>query len=110
PPDPAVEPEPEDTVELLDDVRVPPVELRLVAREVVQVVLAGRGIERPGRASEVADPVVRRPAVGGGRTPDVVVASPRPPRPARILEPGVLVARVAGDEVEYDRDRPARGL
>ena len=52
----AVEPEALDPVELLDEVRVPPVEVRLLGDEVVQVPLAGRRrrSSRPARRTSSA--------------------------------------------------------
>ena len=51
---PPVEPEPQDPVELLPYVLTPPVEVGLGGQEVVEVVLAGDGVECPGRAPELA--------------------------------------------------------
>ena len=69
-----VEPEAEDAVELVAHLVVPPVEIGLLGEVVVEVVLTGGVVERPGRAAEAADPVVRRRAVGLGVGPDVPVA------------------------------------
>src|SRR5207302_8962407 len=57
--DAAVEPEADDRLELRADVRVPPVEVRLLRREVVQVVHPALLVERPGgSAAECSAPVV----------------------------------------------------
>ena len=90
--DAALEPEAEDPLELGPHLRVPPVEIRLLLREVVQVVPPARLVELPGRPSaEDRLPVVRN-LVG----PDVEVG----PLP----EPWVLVGRVVRDEVEEYAD------
>ncbi len=81
--DAAVEPEPEDAVEGVAHLVVPPVQVGLLPQVVVQVVLAGRGVERPCRSAEAADPVVRRRAVGLGVGPDVPVAPCRRRRRSR---------------------------
>jgi len=43
--DAAIEPEPQDVLELLADLRVGPVEVRLLGREQVQVPLPGRAVD-----------------------------------------------------------------
>ena len=57
--DPAVEPPAHHRVDRLPDLRVLPVEVGLLAREQVQVVLAGRLVELPRRAGEERAPVGR---------------------------------------------------
>jgi hypothetical protein len=58
--DAAVEPVAEDAVELVADILVPPVEVRLGGREVVQIVGAAFLVPRPrGAAAERGAPVVR---------------------------------------------------
>jgi hypothetical protein len=108
--DATVEPEVEDVLELRADRVVPPVEVRLLAMEEVQVVLAASLIALPRRAAaEDAHPVVRRPAAGARVGPDVPVAMGRVAAAARGDEPRVLVARVVGDEVEHDADAALAG-
>ena len=51
-----------------------PVEFGLFLEELVEIILPGRRIERPGGAAEEALPVVGRPAIGRGVPPDVPVA------------------------------------
>ena len=67
----AVEPEGEDVLELAADVRIVPVQVRLVRREQVEIPLAGRpvgiGRPRPGRSAEVRDPVGRHPSPSAPR-------------------------------------------
>src|SRR5207247_8458016 len=46
--DPAVEPEPQDPLELRVHGRLPPVQVRLGGQEAVQVVLAAGVVDRPG--------------------------------------------------------------
>ena len=71
PGDPAVEPEPEDLLELAAHVLVPPVQIRLLHQEVVQVVLAGPLVELPRPPAEDREPVVGRRAVGPWVAPHV---------------------------------------
>ena len=59
----AIEPEAIDVIEGVAHLRIPPVEVGLLGEKVMQVVLAGPGVERPGRAAEDAEPVVRWSAV-----------------------------------------------
>ena len=87
--------------------RVAPVEVRLLLQEGVVVVLAGRLVPLPGRAAEIAEPVVGRPAVGRRIAPDVPVAFRIVARGAALDEPGMLVGRVVGHEVEHQLE-PAR--
>src|SRR3954447_12703407 len=90
--DTAVEPEAENPVELLAHVLVPPVEVRLLGREVVQVVAAALAIPGPrGAAAERGEPVVRDPVL-----PHV--------EPGPFAEPRVAVGGVVRDEVEQDAD------
>src|SRR6478672_13428999 len=96
--DSTLEPEPEDLVELGTNFLVPPVEIRLLREEVVEVVLTALVVQRPGAASERRLPVVRRRAVRLRIAPDVPVAL------RRVVEPLVLVRRVVRDEVEHDAD------
>ena len=100
----------EDGVEGGADLVVPPVEIGLLGQMVVEVVLTGGRIERPGRAAEAAHPVVGRAAVGSGIGPDVPVALAGDPRRAGVDEPRVLVAGVVGDEVQKDPYAPLAGL
>ena len=88
----AVEPEAEDVVELITDGGVPPVEVGLLGRELVQVVLPPRAVVLPGGvAGEDRPPVVRDVL-----RPDVVLGP--------VAEPRVLVGGVVRDEVEPDLD------
>ncbi len=107
--DPAVQPEAQDPVELLDHGRVAPVEVGLFRQEQVHVVLAGGLVEGPGRAAEVADPVVGRAAVGARSGPDVVVAVVAVGTGEGVAEPGVGVAGMIGHQVDEDPQAPLAG-
>ncbi len=101
PVDSAVQPPVHHRVDRRPDVRVLPVEVGLLAREQVQVVLVGGGVELPGRPGEP-----RAPVVGLG-APPVPVALRVGATRARGGEPGVLVGGVVDHEVEDQLD-PAR--
>src|SRR5207237_7717028 len=64
PGDAAVEPEPIDRIEGIFDFGIPPVEVRLLGQEIVEIVLAAPFVERPGRPTKGAEPVVRMSSVG----------------------------------------------
>ena len=102
--DPTVEPGAEDRVERLAHVVVPPVQVRLLREEVVQVVLTRRAVEGPRGTAERAPPIVRRAAVGGGIGPDV---------PVPVLEPRARAARRGTTDADRScgsaRDRGSRG-
>jgi hypothetical protein len=103
----AVEPEPENVVDFVANVVVPPVQIGLVAEEVVQVILTAALVEFPRPfTAEHAHPVVRRGSIVLWIRPYVVVAVSRSAPGQRILKPGMLIARVVGNEVVEDPDPP----
>ncbi len=94
-----LEPEPDDLRDLVADLRVGDVEVRLVGVEAVQVVLAGLLVPRPVGALLVGEDdvagLLRRLLVG----PDVEVAVGRVRVRARRPEPRVLVGGVVHHQV-----------
>jgi hypothetical protein len=106
PVDAPVEPEPHDVVHRGLDLGVVPVQVGLLGEEQVEVPLLGGIVPRPGRAEgELRDPVVRW-LVGGAVAPDVPVTLGVVAARAGLLEPGVLVGRVVGDEVDQQLHAP----
>jgi hypothetical protein len=102
PVDATVEPEPQDRVELVDDLRVVPVEVRLGDVEQVQVPLAVLD-PLPGGPAERSRPVRRWDVAGG----PLAVAEPEPvalrrtlARGKRRLEPRVLPGAVVRHQVD----------
>lgn len=102
----ALEPEPQDGLELRVHIRVLPVEVRLLGGEEVQVPLAV-GHPGPGGAAEAGVPVAGRQgtvgaAAGAEDVPLAFGASGACRQ--RGLEPGVLVGGVVGGDVRDDPD------
>ena len=94
------QPEADQLADLVADLGRGDVEVRLVAVEAVQVVLAGLGVPGPEAALVAGEDLALR-AVGGDLVgPDVEVAEPRLTAAASRLEPGVLVGGVVDDEVD----------
>ncbi|MCY1227182.1 hypothetical protein D9M72_394440 [compost metagenome] len=89
---------------------VAPVEVGLLLQERMAVVLAGGRIEGPGRAAEIAEPVVGRPAVRCRVAPDVPVASRIAACAATLHEPRMTVRRVVGHEVQDELEPSRVGL
>ena len=104
----AVEPETQDRTELLANLGVGPVEVRLTRVEQVEVPLAVVDLG-PGRTTEDRFPVVRRTdrAVVGDRTLGEVEAGPLRRAGSglkRGLEPDVIPAAVVGHQIDQDAD------
>ena len=73
PVDSQVQPEPCHVEHRLPDLRVPPVQVGLMSQERMPVVLAGFGVEGPGRPAEHAHPVVGRGTIGLRVAPHIPV-------------------------------------
>ena len=104
--DTTAEPEPGHIVHCFADGRIPPVQVRLLTEERVEVVLAGALVVLPGRTAEQAEPVVREGAVRPGVAPEVPIPAGVRQGRARLLEPGVSVGRVIGHVVNDDTELP----
>ena len=109
PVDPAVGPEPERLQEVVADLTVFPVQVRLLRGEQVQVPLPVRDAV-PGRAAEQGGPV--RGRLGSVRAQPVAEDVPVPSRRSlrggqRLAEPGVAVGGVVRDDIDDDLD-PSR--
>jgi hypothetical protein len=103
----ALEPPPHHRVDRFADLNVLPVQVRLLAGEQVQVVLARALVVLPRRTGEERPPVVglgtllaRHGAVAGG-SPPVPVPFRVVLRRPRLHEPGVLVGGVVDDQVHH---------
>ena len=101
--DPLLRPEVDDLFHLGANRRVFPVEIRLLAGEQVQIVLAGGRVQLPGAAAKLGLPVVGHAAFHR-IFPDVVVAVGAVLVPQRRLEPGVLGGGVVDHYVHHDAD------
>ena len=100
--DAAVEPEPQHVAHGFLDLGIAPIEVGLLLQVRVVVVLAGRLVESPGRAAELALPVVWRGAVRLRVSPDIPVPLWMELRGAAILEPGMLIGGVVRHEIQDD--------
>ena len=105
-----VQPEAHDVQHGLLDLGVVVVEVRLVAEEAVPEVLLGHRIPRPVGALGVGEDDAGALVLVVRVAPDVVVALGALGIPARLLEPGVLVAGVVDDELADDADVALVGL
>ena len=107
----AIEPEPQDRLELGSDLRLRPVEIGLLRREQVQVPLAGPSVRLdhsgPGRATEDARPIGRG-QIADTTAPvaehvEIALAAARAGGQRR-LEPRMPVGRVVRDDIEQHPD------
>jgi hypothetical protein len=98
----SVQPETQDRLEFGTDIRMRPIQVRLVDVEQVQIPLPVRH-PSPRRAAEHASPIVGRTA-GGRAVPEQVAGSLRRTRPGRerLPEPGVPIRSVIGNQVHDD--------
>ncbi len=101
-----VKPEARHVEHRVSDLGVPPVQVRLLGKEGVEVVLRARLVPGPGRAGEHADPVVRQAAIRLWVTPHVPVGLRVVARRSRFGEPRVSIAGVIRDVVDEDSNVP----
>ena len=106
--DAAIQPEAHGAEHRLLDLRIAPVEIRLLAVELVVVELVDRRHVLPGRAAEEAHPVVGRQRLGARAAlavvPDIEVVTRRGARAGRFHEPGMAVGGVVEHHVEEHPD------
>jgi hypothetical protein len=99
---PPVEPEPQDLVEVVGDLRVPPVEVGLLGGEQVEIPLPAVLVEGPRRTTEDGGPVVRRASGAAASGPHVAATVRVEGVSAGVDEPGMPARSVVGDQVhEY---------
>ena len=108
PVDPAVGPEPEGLEEVVADLTVVPVQVRLLGGEQVQVPLSV-GNAGPGWPAEHGDPV--RGRLRPVRAKSIAEDVPVPGRGShrggqRLAKPGVAAGGVVGDDIDDDLDPP----
>src|SRR3546814_15772548 len=72
----------------------------LLLQEGVVIILFSSLVPFPGRAAEIADPVIGRSAAGSRIAPDVPVATRIVPRRSALNKPGVPVRAVVRYEVQ----------
>src|SRR5205085_11558159 len=101
--DPAIEPELDHTIHRLLDLRIAPIQVRLLHIKIVVVVLVRLRVDLPGRAAEPGEPIVRWAPVLS-IAPDIPVALGIRPRTARLFEPRVLVRGVIRDKIHDHAD------
>src|SRR5256885_9057987 len=94
--DAAVVPEAVDLIKGIADFGIPPIQVRLLGKEVVEVILPGGNVERPRWPAEDTQPVVRRTPIRFTVCPNVPISVFGLPGGARVEEPSVLVAAVIG--------------
>src|SRR5215470_2257399 len=100
--DAAVEPESHDGQHRLGDLRIAPVEVGLFLEKGMIVVLSCCFVPLPRAATELADPIVGRAAVGLAVAPDIPIAFGVAARRAAGAEPRMLVGGMVGHVIEND--------
>src|SRR3546814_7024382 len=98
--DSARQPEAQHILHCLLNGRIAPVKSRLLLQEGVVIILFGSLVPFPGRAAEIADPVIGRSAAESRIAPDVPVATRIVPRRSALNKPGVPVRAVVRYEVQ----------
>ncbi len=86
---------------------IAPVQIRLLGQKRVQIILPARLVVAPSRARKHRKPVVRRPAVGLRVAPDVPIVLGIVAGGPALDEPGVLIRRMVGHEIQ-DHPEPER--
>ena len=98
--DVAVEPESDDVIEIVGDGRLPPIQVRLLGGEEVEVPLPAGVVSGPRRPPEHRQPVVRRPAPHAVVGPDVTPPVGVMPIGPSVGEPHVLARGVVRHQIE----------
>src|SRR5215218_4552260 len=88
---PAIQPKTHDVQHRLTNLRVPPVQIRLLFEVCVIIELFGSGIEGPCRPAELREPIRGGRAVVPGIAPDIPVAFGILPGRSALEEPTMLV-------------------
>ena len=108
--DAPLEPEAQHIEHGRDDFGIAPVQIRLPGEVGAVIELSRPLVEGPGRAAELAYPIIGRPTVGASVAPDIPIAFGALPRGTALDEPGVQVGSVVRHIIEDDLEALAMRL